>query len=334
MEEIITRVKKYTLKATVLGYGVRGLPGRSAYEIAQVYGFEGTEDEWLASLKGEPGEQGEQGIQGLPGEKGEPGTVGPKGDTGPQGAPGPQGPKGEPGTVGPTGPAGEKGDPGESGVYVGTNEPYDMDIKVWIDPSGDSDPLDYDNITDRPHINGVELVGDRSLEELGIEPAQGSNIMKEYLITPDMLPLDLANLPVGTYYTTVANANSMRDIPVLFNNSSVSTTIRTLDGKFNILQEFDKITTGYGYSYIDTSGHLCHLGKLGTSTQRDPLGFISNYNTEAQTIKSPLTLEDTVTIETEPVNDTDAVNKLYVDNLVGDIISVLATLTTVEESDE
>lgn len=167
MEEIITRVKKYTLKATVIGYGVRGLPGKSAYEIAQVHGFEGTEDEWLASLKGEQGEPGEQGIQGLPGEKGEPGTIGPKGDTGPQGAPGPIGPKGERGPAGETGPAGEKGDPGESGVYVGVNEPSDMGIKVWIDPSGNSDSVDYNNITNKPQINGVELVGNKTLEELG-----------------------------------------------------------------------------------------------------------------------------------------------------------------------
>ena len=32
--------------------------GLSAYEIAQQNGFEGTEEEWLASLKGEPGRDG------------------------------------------------------------------------------------------------------------------------------------------------------------------------------------------------------------------------------------------------------------------------------------
>lgn len=33
--------------------------GKSAYEVAVAHGFEGTEGEWLLSLKGEPGEKGE-----------------------------------------------------------------------------------------------------------------------------------------------------------------------------------------------------------------------------------------------------------------------------------
>lgn len=49
---------------------VVGTRGYSAYEIAVQEGFEGTEEEWLESLKGETGDtgpQGEQGIQGVPG---------------------------------------------------------------------------------------------------------------------------------------------------------------------------------------------------------------------------------------------------------------------------
>lgn len=47
--------------------------GYSAYEIAVLHGFVGTEEEWLVSLRGE------QGIQGIQGEKGD------KGDTGESG---------------------------------------------------------------------------------------------------------------------------------------------------------------------------------------------------------------------------------------------------------
>lgn len=35
--------------------------GKSAYEVAVANGFEGTEDEWLASLKGEKGDKGDKG---------------------------------------------------------------------------------------------------------------------------------------------------------------------------------------------------------------------------------------------------------------------------------
>ena len=50
--------------------GPPGADGKSAYEIAVDNGFEGTEEEWLASLKGEQGPPGEQGPQGPPGKDG------------------------------------------------------------------------------------------------------------------------------------------------------------------------------------------------------------------------------------------------------------------------
>ena len=62
--------------------GTNGQNGLSAYEIAKNGGFIGSEDEWLASLKGEKGEQGEQGIQGVQGEKGERGEKGQDGTDG------------------------------------------------------------------------------------------------------------------------------------------------------------------------------------------------------------------------------------------------------------
>ena len=42
--------------------------GNSAYDIALKHGFIGSEDEWLASLKGEKGEQGEKGQNGKDGK--------------------------------------------------------------------------------------------------------------------------------------------------------------------------------------------------------------------------------------------------------------------------
>ena len=126
--------------------GAQGIQGLSAYQVAVQHGFEGTEDEWLISLKGEKGEtgpkgdkgdtgekgatgergpqglQGERGLQGVQGEKGEQGIqgpVGPKGEQGEQGIQGIQGPQGEPGPQGPKGEQGEpgpKGEPGADGI--------------------------------------------------------------------------------------------------------------------------------------------------------------------------------------------------------------------------
>lgn len=62
--------------------GAQGIQGLSAYQVAVQHGFEGTEAEWLISLKGEKGERGPQGLQGERGLQGVQGEQGPKGDTG------------------------------------------------------------------------------------------------------------------------------------------------------------------------------------------------------------------------------------------------------------
>jgi hypothetical protein len=69
--------------------GDTGATGKSAYEVAVDNGFEGSESEWLASLKGSKGDTGSQGP------KGDTGSQGPKGDKGDKGDTGPQGPQGE-----------------------------------------------------------------------------------------------------------------------------------------------------------------------------------------------------------------------------------------------
>ena len=56
-------------------FRMKGDPGASAYDIARANGFEGTEAEWLASLKGDPGETGPAGPQGDPGKDAEPYTL-------------------------------------------------------------------------------------------------------------------------------------------------------------------------------------------------------------------------------------------------------------------
>nr|UVN10397.1 MAG: hypothetical protein [Bacteriophage sp.] len=56
--------------------GAQGIQGLSAYQVAVQHGFEGTEAEWLISLKGEKGETGPKGDKGDPGKKGEKGDPG------------------------------------------------------------------------------------------------------------------------------------------------------------------------------------------------------------------------------------------------------------------
>lgn len=60
----------------------------SAYGIARKHGYTGTEEEWLAGLKGEAGPQGEKGDTGAKGDKGDTGATGAQGEPGPKGDPG------------------------------------------------------------------------------------------------------------------------------------------------------------------------------------------------------------------------------------------------------
>ena len=111
--------------------GEKGTDGKSAYQIAVEQGYQGSESDWLTSLKGDKGEKGNTGAKGNPGqdgaegksayaiavehgyedsedewllslkgEKGDTGERGEKGDTGLQGVPGEKGEKGDAGVAG------------------------------------------------------------------------------------------------------------------------------------------------------------------------------------------------------------------------------------------
>ena len=105
--------------------GQKGEDGKSAYEIAVENGYEGSETEWLASLKGADGQDGAPGAPGPAGQDGAPGEDGKsayeiavengyegnetewlaslKGADGQDGAPGAPGPAGQDGADGPQG---------------------------------------------------------------------------------------------------------------------------------------------------------------------------------------------------------------------------------------
>ena len=74
--------------------------GQSAYALAVQLGFTGSEEDWIASLKGTKGDKGDTGAQGPEGATGATGPQGQQGPTGATGATGPRGPQG------PQGPAG------------------------------------------------------------------------------------------------------------------------------------------------------------------------------------------------------------------------------------
>jgi len=124
--------------------GEKGTDGKSAYQIAVEQGYQGSESDWLSSLKGDKGEKGNTGAKGNPGQdgaegksayaiavehgyedseekwllslKGEKGDTGERGEKGDTGLQGERGEKGDTGQQGEQGPKGEKGDPGDRGL--------------------------------------------------------------------------------------------------------------------------------------------------------------------------------------------------------------------------
>ena len=132
--------------------------GLSAYELALRAGFQGTEAEWLASLKGETGEKGETGPAGPKGETGKDGAQGPQGERGETGAQGPQGERGETGAQGPQGipgPQGPQGIPGESRALF---------IEQWNNAAGrfgrynpDTDLFELNGLTDITWMQAYDI---------------------------------------------------------------------------------------------------------------------------------------------------------------------------------
>ena len=117
--------------------GAQGIQGLSAYQVAVQHGFEGTEAEWLISLKGEKGETGPKGDKGDTGEKGATGERGPQGLQGERGLQGVQGEKGEQGIQGIQGPQGEPGPQGPKGdTGSGLNIKGELDSEAGLPQEG------------------------------------------------------------------------------------------------------------------------------------------------------------------------------------------------------
>ncbi|WP_291396577.1 ESPR-type extended signal peptide-containing protein, partial [Acinetobacter sp.] len=130
-------------KLTSLQSQIDGLPtggggadGKSAYELAVVGGYVGTQTQWLASLKGDKGDKGDIGATGATGAQGDKGDKGDIGATGATGAQGDKGDKGDIGATGATGAQGDKGDKGDVGATGATGAQGDKGDKGDIGATG------------------------------------------------------------------------------------------------------------------------------------------------------------------------------------------------------
>lgn len=169
------------------------------------------------------GDKGEQGPQGPKGDKGDPGPRGPQGEQGIQGEQGPQGERGMQGLKG------EKGDRGEQGVK---GDRGDKGEKGEQGIQGLPGTTVYSELSDKPSINNVTLVGNKTLSELGIVNYDDSDIKRLLANKQDKL--------------TQSQLNNISAVPNKIDKTAVGNGLKFADGKLQLDIPVATSDTGYG----------------------------------------------------------------------------------------
>lgn len=169
-----------------------------------VMGGSGPSDPSNPGAPGAPGEDGEDGGYYIPSvnEDGELTWTASKENmpkipsTNIKGEPGEPG---VPGKDGIDGKDGEDGEPGKSGVFVGSEEPTDPNISVWIDPNGETN-LPTASATVRGGVKvgeGLQMDGD----VLGVKPEQPMRLIGEIITEEEVaiikLTADASGKPIS-----------------------------------------------------------------------------------------------------------------------------------------
>lgn len=266
-------------------------------------------------FKGDKGDKGDTGLTGPAGPAGPQGIQGERGLTGATGPQGERGEKGDTGSTGATGPAGPKGDTGERGP-AGTNGQDGFSPIANVSQSGDVTTI---SITDK---NGT-TTADIDLSDVG-----GGETDK----IPSVVYLN--TIKPGVYY---------------YNKDITSTSIRQDENtngwsyykpfllivKENYKQENpqgEPIAVVYysgssqypAFSFSSFSNNSSGILRVDNSTVGD---FLSSFDQYLMGKKTFYTIPE-VSSYSAPTTNTQLVAKKYVDDKIGDINTILATLTT------
>jgi len=295
-------------------------------------------EEYIADLKqrvdnGEfDGEQGPQGPKGDKGDKGDTGSTGAKGDKGDTGPQGIQGIQGE------RGPKGENGTNGTNATINGVSTiNIEAGDNISISQSGNTMTIsgtggsggtsDYTDLTNKPSINNVSLVGNKKSNDLGLEN-EGQSLSNSDII--------LLGLKKGQYFVYNSLGNPLRDLRFKFSSSDTSwvESYKNLSASFYVLQDIDENSTGVLCTLLvwASDSIIVRLFRrdrnqssgLATSANFIEYSMVSSNKAQSITGKKTFTIlpESSVT----PTTDNQLVNKAYVDNLVGDIETILEEL--------
>lgn len=230
------------------------------------------------------------GLKGDKGDKGDTGATGPKGDKGDDGEQGPQGVQGERGLQGPQGERGIQGLKGDTGadakingvntltIEAGDNITLDQEgstLTINSTGGGSGDTSDYTDLTNKPKINNVELNGNKSLNDLGIQPSgnyaleseiptktsdltNDSGFITGYTETDPTVPNHVKNITQAN----ITSWNNKSDFSGNYNDLSNKPTIPTVPTKVSAFTN----DVGYLTEHQDISGKVDKETGKGLST--------------------------------------------------------------------
>lgn len=281
--------------------------------------------------KGATGPTGPQGPRGLQGEKGDKGNTGATGPQGPAGATGPQGPKGDTGATGATGPAGQAatiavgtvttGQPGTSATVTnsGTSSAAVFDFTIPQGEKGDAGAITTVQTTGTSQTDVMSQVATSQM----IFPS-GSETSKENIAIGADAEAKYGSLAIcfgsnrkGAYAETGSIAIGPGS-PV-WNQKCEATGVGS-------------VAIGYGACHA-TGNRAIALGDGAYASGSGSIAIGMNATASASNVVSVgdggtswgPSYRRIINVDT-PTADHDAATKEYVDTLVGDIETALATI--------
>lgn len=279
---------------------------------------------------------GQDGATGPQGPKGDKGDTGAKGDKGDKGATGERGPQGI------QGPKGDTGSPGQDGANAKINGVNTLTIQegenISITQSGSTMTIsstggsggtsDYTDLTNKPSINSVSLVGNKTSNDLGLP-------YKKIVVQSSDEVIILDELEVGVYqildkYNKPKTGFKYKRTSSFSGYYAISGVI---NGLFQIIKDVSTASNGDSIAYVETYYDPNNSNRKGYYSAEIYISGSSLGLSASGKIGSITTLDDTQIFTAKktfnvlpessvaPTTNNQLVNKKYVDDSIASAIT-------------
>ena len=246
------------------------------------------------------GPKGDTGLTGTKGDKGDKGDTGEQGIQGLQGIQGEKGDTGEKGTDGINGTNGTDGQDGFSPtitVYENTDMSYKLSVTdvngsfqtpnlKGSNGGGTGGTTDYTALSNKPTINTVELIGNKTSADLGIASAEHSHTVSNISDFPTSLPAsdvsEWAKSPTKPTYTA-------SEVGALPNTTTIPTKTSQLTNDSNFVVDSTYVHTDNNFTSALKSSYDNAVTNSHTHSNKSVLdNTTASYTTEEKTKLSSL----------------------------------------------